>query len=803
MPRAAAPGTASSRPWSASRARAVAGARGRRRGRGRRRPPWRLAEPDVAAPARSASASSTASSAAASSPGSLVLLGGEPGIGKSTLLLQAAAGVAERRARPCSTRPARSRPRRSACAPAASGCSTGRPATRVRVARASTRSGGSSRSPAPSGPPLVVVDSIQTATVDELDGPAGQRRPGPRSRRCGSWSSRRARAIAVVLVGHVTKDGSLAGPKTLEHLVDAVLDLEGERYAALRLVRASKNRFGSTEEVGVFEMGERGPASRSPTRPARSSPTTRSAAPGQRRRADARGQPAAARRGPGARRAGRLRDAARARRAASTRTGSALLVAVLGRRAGVGLGSHDVYANLAGGLTVDEPGLDLPLALALASSLRDRADRPGHGRDRRGRAARRAAAGRRARAAAARGRAARVRAGDRPARPRRGRRRAPRVDGPRDRRGSARLRDAIEAALGRPSRRRGEAVPRDARLTVRSAPSRPRRPPAHPIEGPVIRNIRLPGRRPRAASSGSPSPRSAGGLFEPAPAYAGALLAAWVVAWIVVGFAILPYLTVVPARWLIRARPGALDRRVRDGRRRPAARAAHGPAARPAAVAASPARSGRWLPLGVSLFLGLGMVGLTVAKRDDLLVAAEAIGLVRRPDAGRRRAPRAATRTSSSTRARSSTAGSRTSSTPGFLYGTLVVPRFVLDELQHIADSSDTLRRNRGRRGLEILARMQKEPPTPVEIVDEDVPDVAEVDAKLVALAQAPEPGDPDQRLQPQPGRRAAGRPGPEHQLAGERGQAGRAARRGAPRPGDPGGQGGRARASASSTTAR
>ena len=77
----------------------------------------------------------------------------------------------------------------------------------------------------------------------------------------------------------------------------------------------------------------------------------------------------------------------------------------------------------------------------------------------------------------------------------------------------------------------------------------------------------------------------------------------------------------------------------------------------------------------------------------------------------------------------------------GFIYGTLVVPRFVLDELQHIADSSDTLRRNRGRRGLEILARMQKEPATPVEIVEDDVPDIAEVDAKLVALAQAPRAG--------------------------------------------------------------
>ena len=87
---------------------------------------------------------------------------------------------------------------------------------------------------------------------------------------------------------------------------------------------------------------------------------------------------------------------------------------------------------------------------------------------------------------------------------------------------------------------------------------------------------------------------------------------------------------------------------------------------------------------------------------------------------------------------------------------------------------------------------MQKDSPTPVEIVDDDFPDIAEVDAKLVALAKRQQRGDPDQRLQPQPGRRAAGHPGPQHQLAGERGQAGRPARRGAPGPGHPGGQGGR-----------
>lgn len=225
-----------------------------------------------------------------------------------------------------------------------------------------------------------------------------------------------------------------------------------------------------------------------------------------------------------------------------------------------------------------------------------------------------------------------------------------------------------------------------------------------------------------------------GGLFGES-VYAGALLAAWVVAWIVVGFAILPYLTVVPATWLI-SRVEELST-----------------AEFVAAVAGLllgllmglllgfPLGNidepfGTWLPLGVSLFLGLGMLGLTVAKRKDLILAAEAIGLIRRPPAEsdgttRRGDPHIVVDTSAIIDGRIAEIVES-----GFIYGTLVVPTFVLEEIQHIADSSDTLRRNRGRRGLEILGRMQKEPGTPVEIVEDDVPDVFEVDAKLVALAR-------------------------------------------------------------------
>jgi uncharacterized protein YacL len=228
---------------------------------------------------------------------------------------------------------------------------------------------------------------------------------------------------------------------------------------------------------------------------------------------------------------------------------------------------------------------------------------------------------------------------------------------------------------------------------------------------------------------------SGGGLFKDQE-YSGAFLAAWVVSWVVVGFAILPYLTVVPAQWLIR--------RVEELSTAEFVAAVIGLLLGllmglllgfPLSGLGDP--WGTLLPLGVSIFLGLGMLGLTVAKRKDLLIAAEAVGLLRPPSSERgsglgRGEPRIVVDTSAIIDGRIAEIVES-----GFIYGTLVIPRFVLDELQHIADSSDTLRRNRGRRGLEILNRMQKEPSTPVEIVEDDVPDIAEVDAKLVALALA------------------------------------------------------------------
>jgi DNA repair protein RadA/Sms len=303
-------------------------------------------------------------------PGSLVLLGGEPGIGKSTLLLQAAAGLA------------RGTAGAGGVLYASGEESPGQ--IRLRAARLGLLGGPSGEGihvlaehdvgrivevARSSRPALVIVDSIQTATVEELDGAAGS--VGQvRESALRLMDLAKGDGIAVVLVGHVTKDGSIAGPKTLEHLVDAVVSLEGERHAAMRLLRAAKNRFGSTDEIGVFEMEEAGMMEVAD--PARAFLAVHpGAAPGSLVAPTMEGsrpilvevQALVSQTGYGTptRKASGL-DPNRL----------SLLIAVLGRRAGIGLGSHDVYANLAGGLSVDEPGLDLPVALALASSLRDR-----------------------------------------------------------------------------------------------------------------------------------------------------------------------------------------------------------------------------------------------------------------------------------------------------------------------------------------------------------------------------------------------------------------------------------------------
>jgi DNA repair protein RadA/Sms len=291
-------------------------------------------------------------------PASLVLLGGEPGVGKSTLLLTALRAV--------------SKTRRALLV-------TGEESV-AQVKLRAARLGGAERveilaeteleavcaTLEQERPDMCVIDSVQTLSSAELGSAPGSvaqvREAAARLLRVAKESG-----VATILVGHVTKDGAVAGPRVLEHLVDCVLQFEGDRYHAHRILRAAKNRFGSTNELGVFEMtgeglvgvpdpselfgrseaGEVGAAvacALEGTRPllleiqALVAPT----------------------------------DLAMPRRVA---TGVdprrlAMVVAVLARHAGVALGSADVFVNVAGGVRIEEPGADLAVALAIASAAK-------------------------------------------------------------------------------------------------------------------------------------------------------------------------------------------------------------------------------------------------------------------------------------------------------------------------------------------------------------------------------------------------------------------------------------------------
>jgi uncharacterized protein YacL len=219
-------------------------------------------------------------------------------------------------------------------------------------------------------------------------------------------------------------------------------------------------------------------------------------------------------------------------------------------------------------------------------------------------------------------------------------------------------------------------------------------------------------------------------VFQPV-AGSGLLVVGWVIAWIVLGFTLLPYLTVIPALAALRA--------VQDLSTAEFVTAIIGLfiglllgllVGLPLANIGGPI--GDLAPLGISLFAGLAMVGVTVAKRHDLITAAESIGILRRGGADAAPAvPRILVDTSAIIDGRIADIAES-----GFLFGILEVPRFVLDEVQRLADSSDGMRRTRGRRGLEILGRMRKSVTTPVQVIDEDVPGTPEVDSKLVALAR-------------------------------------------------------------------
>ncbi|HSK94681.1 MAG TPA: DNA repair protein RadA [Candidatus Angelobacter sp.] len=297
-------------------------------------------------------------------PGSIILFGGDPGIGKSTLLLQLAARLADGDTGPVlyvtgeeSAAQVRGRAER-----------VGAVVDGLRLAATTDLETAVAAIEALS-PRLAVVDSVQTLTSADLSGPAGS---VGQVREVASRLAELAKRgdTCVALVGHVTKEGTVAGPRTLEHLVDAVIYLEGERLGATRLLRAAKNRFGSTDEVGVLEMRGDGltevaDASRffieSDEAPTAGTAVT-IALEGTRPLAvevQALSAPAAY---GSPRRATTGIDQSRV----------LMLIAVLARHAGVNLTAHDVYVNVAGGLRIDEPAADLAVGVALASSLRDR-----------------------------------------------------------------------------------------------------------------------------------------------------------------------------------------------------------------------------------------------------------------------------------------------------------------------------------------------------------------------------------------------------------------------------------------------
>jgi DNA repair protein RadA/Sms len=297
-------------------------------------------------------------------PGSVVLLAGEPGIGKSTLTLQAAEALEQSGRRVLLVCGEESLEQVAA-----------------RARRLGTRLGGMRATPATDVPTViaqaagfdvVVVDSIQTMSQAEAAGEAGS---VSQVKACAAALARHARTsgTTVVLVGHVTKEGSVAGPRVLEHVVDAVLTFEGDRAHMLRTVRASKNRFGPTAEVGVFEMTARGlreVPDASQLFLVDRDPSTPGSAIGcvlEGRRPLALEVQALV---------GRA-EVALPRRIAngvdSARLG--VTAAVLANRTedyGARFGMRDIYASIPGGFRTSEPGLDLALVLAMVSARGDR-----------------------------------------------------------------------------------------------------------------------------------------------------------------------------------------------------------------------------------------------------------------------------------------------------------------------------------------------------------------------------------------------------------------------------------------------
>lgn len=297
-------------------------------------------------------------------PGAVVLLTGEPGVGKSTLLLEMASKCA------------------SASAPALyvtgeeSAAQVRLRAERINALSLSLYLASEIDLSAVLGqidavkPAVLVVDSVQTIGSADIDGSAG----GVTQVREVAGALIRAakeRGMACVLVGHVTKDGNIAGPRLLEHLVDVVLSVEGDRHARLRLVRATKNRFGPADEVGCFELGESGmwempdPSGLFLTRREKPVPGTAISVTLEGSRpllAEVQALVAGSNI-PSPRRATHGLESSRV----------AMILAVLERRGGIALSGRDVYVSTVGGVRISEPAVDLAVLLAVAGAATDAA----------------------------------------------------------------------------------------------------------------------------------------------------------------------------------------------------------------------------------------------------------------------------------------------------------------------------------------------------------------------------------------------------------------------------------------------
>ncbi|HEX6797980.1 MAG TPA: DNA repair protein RadA [Ktedonobacterales bacterium] len=297
-------------------------------------------------------------------PGSLVLLGGEPGIGKSSLMAQVAGDIALQSGREVLYVTAEESPQQVKLRAERLGITTER-----LLLLPETDSEALVETAERIKPALVVVDSIQTVASSQIASAPGSISQ-VRDATLRLMQLAKGQAIPVFLIGHVTKEGTVAGPRALEHMVDAVLYLEGERFHTYRLLRGVKNRFGATNEVGVFEMRSEGMVDvENPSalflaeraEHATGSAVTVSLEGTRPLLVEVQALVSTT-----------VFGTPRVTTNGVEQSRTLMLLAVLTKRVGLALGNQDVYINVAGGFSLGEPAVDLGVAAAVASSFRER-----------------------------------------------------------------------------------------------------------------------------------------------------------------------------------------------------------------------------------------------------------------------------------------------------------------------------------------------------------------------------------------------------------------------------------------------